>query len=95
MVTQKRDNSFLVMVSFLMILHRHEITIPLPRVHWLSKDICEASSIACTSMSFSSLKQAEAPIKYSALTEDVLREELLLACEWLTLAATATASTEA
>lgn len=42
MVTQESDNSFLVKVGFLKILHRYEITFTLPPVRRLSKDIREA-----------------------------------------------------
>ena len=84
MVTQESDNSFLVKVGFLKILHRYEITFTLPPVRRLSKDIRETPvhslhlkllSVTPTSEGYS------IKCEYSAHKEGVLKEEMLLACE--------------
>uniref|UniRef100_A0ABK0LE46 Adipose-secreted signaling protein n=1 Tax=Rattus norvegicus TaxID=10116 RepID=A0ABK0LE46_RAT len=84
MVTQESDNSFLVKVGFLKILHRYEITFTLPAVRRLSKDIREAPvhSLHLKLLSVTPIPEGYSiKCEYSAHKEGVLKEEMLLACE--------------
>lgn len=84
MVTQESDNSFLVKVGFLKILHRYEITFTLPPVRRLSKDIREAPvhSLHLKLLSVTPIPEGYSiKCEYSAHKEGVLKEEMLLACE--------------
>ncbi|KAL1786746.1 hypothetical protein HispidOSU_024764 [Sigmodon hispidus] len=84
MVTQESDNSFLVKVGFLKILHRYEITFTLPPVRRLSKDIRETPvhSLHLKLLSVTPIPEGYSiKCEYSAHKEGVLKEEMLLACE--------------
>ncbi|XP_067324525.1 adipose-secreted signaling protein [Anolis sagrei] len=84
MVSQEKDGTFLVKVGFLKILHKYEITFVLPFVPLLGRDVCAAP---LASLHLRVLSIAPHPegysikCEYTAHTEGVLKEEMVLQSE--------------